>query len=582
MRRFFFLTFALGISTSAAATPLFFQADKNNIQVLPQRFEYNLADEDHIRVGDIVIDSTTFGFQIAASKAFPGKYRARFIWPAGVLKEGSLLIKDNAGKAVWTTNFNRKNIRLQTPANSKAEAKGERTQTAELIVDQLDPALIEDMKYFPFMNVCITRANLDTRIYLCSKEVYLAQQDGRLMIKARSQGKKTPYVEINGKDVGHQGTIFLNDEAETIGFRAMTQSGAILEVETRMQPVDFKDVVLSEDKKELIVTASGTEPVNEEKVKRLSDEEWQFSVDVTRPVLYLKGAGNIPMRQEFYLKGTAPSEKARPTLDENSVKRVYQSTVSLEGTAAEGTTVAPQQPSQSVEKLGKNRFRWTLSEIPAGETTRHYLRVNYDQQSYLAGYDLYRDFPYEASLMGTYWSPAGQVYLDASFTWWIENFMGSDAPWARFHWGASAKQSLLLNKKDGKANLNITHLELLWRAKDGFHFQDKTWGLALPVEMLQASGLNMTTFGLGVFYSDRVGKKNQRFFHWYDVKANYLTGGKSGDIKLNSALQLSTTAYYRVNKQFSWNYGVGLYQYNFDPGDNKMQIQITGGAGFRF
>lgn len=576
---------AVATAHAADSIPLFFQADKNNIQVLPQRFEYNLVDEDHIKIGDIIIDGTTFGFQIAPSVNFPGKYRARFIWPAGLLKEGSLLLKDNTGKAVWTTNFNRKTIKLVNRENSeteKAEDKALRTQLAELIVDQLNPALIEDMKYFPFMNFCISRTNQDTRIYLCSKELYLAAKDNRMIVRARSQGKRTPFVEINGKSVGNQGSIFLNNENENIGFRAMTQSGAVLEVETRMKPVDFKDVVLTPDKKELVITASGTEPVNEEKVKRISDDEWQFNVDAERPILYLKAEGNIPMRQEFYIKGDVPVDAARPSVEQNSFDRIYKPELTLRGTYVAGTSVSANAPNEKVEKLEDNRFRWRLTEIPAGETSRHYLRVSHEQNSYLAAYDVYRDFPFETGGFISYWTPAAQFYGDLFVTWWMENFMGSDANWSRLHWGLNIQESLMLTKKEGEANVNVTHLELLWRANPGFHFQDKTWGLSIPYEVIQGNGISVSGFGLGAFYSDKAQKRYQRYMHWYDFKFNYLTGMGSGDVKLKSAMNLLGTAYYHTDKRMSWSYGVGVSQYSFDPGTSKMQFILRGGANYRF
>jgi hypothetical protein len=592
MRALRFLISTIALGTAAATVqaadpiPLFFQADKNNIQILPQRFEYNLVDEDHIKIGDIVIDGSTFGFQIASSVNFPGKYRARFIWPAGLLKDGSILLKDNTGKAVWTTNFNRKTIKLvnreRTEGDNKESDDKMRTQLAELIVDQLSPALIEDMKYFPFMNFCISRTNQDTRIYLCSKELYLSNKDNRLMVRARSQGKRTPFVEINGKSVGNQGSIFLNNENENIGFRAMTQSGAILEVETRMKPVDFKDVVLTPDKKELALTASGTEPVNEEKVKRISDDEWQFNLDAARPILYLKGEGNIPMRQEFYIKADVPAEVARPSVDKDSFNRIYKSELTLRGTYAAGTTVSSNAPNEKVEKLEENHFRWRLTEIPAGETSRHYLRVGYEQNSFLAAYDVYRDFPFEAGGLISYWTPAGQFYGDLYLNWWIENFMGSDAKWSRLHWGVNIRESLMLTKKTDEANVNITHLELLWRANPGFHFQDKTWGLTIPYEIIQGEGVNANGFGLGVFYSDKAQKRYQRYMHWYDVKFSYLVGGGSADVKLKSGLSLLGTAYYHVDKRLSWSYGLGANQYSFDPGTPKTQFELMGGVNYRF
>lgn len=589
--RFLFSTIAIGATCvtahAADSIPLFFQADKNNIQVLPQRFEYNLVDEDHIKIGDIVIDGTTFGFQIAPSVNFPGKFRVRFIWPAGLLKDGSLLIKDNTGKAVWTTNINRRNIKLVSRDNKETDKeqpdeKGLRTQLAELVVDQINPALIEDMKYFPFMNFCISRTNQDTRIYLCSKELYLTSKDNRMTVRARSQGKRTPYVEINGKSVGNQGSIFLNDENENIGFRAMTQSGAVLEVETRMKPVDFKDAVLTPDKKEIVVTASGTEPVNEDKVKRLNDEEWQFNLDAERPILYLKGEGNIPMRQEFYVKGDVASDVARPTVEKDSFKRIYKPELQLMGTYAPGTSVGSNAPNEKVEKLEENRFRWRITEIPAGETSRHYLRVSHEEDSFLAAYDIYRDFPFETAVMGSYWTPAGQLYADINVNWWIENFMGSDANWSRLHWGVNFKESLMLTKKNGEANVSITHLELLWRVNPGFHFQDKTWGITIPYEMLSGSGISVGGFGLGAFYSDKAQKRYQRYMHWYDLKFHYLVGGSGGDVKLKSGMNLTGTAYYHVDKRLSWIYGLGVSQYSFDPGTGKMQFQLMGGANYRF
>jgi hypothetical protein len=573
--------------------PLFFPVDRNNIKILPQRFEYNLIAEDQIKIGDILIDYTSFGFQISPSVNFSGKYRARFVWPSGLLQDGSLLLKDNTGKAIWTTNFNQNNIHLTKPKLNEqdiAQNKDLRNQLAEIIVDQLSPDLIEDMKYFPFMKFCISSASQDTHIYVCSKEVYLTSKDNRLTIKARSQDKRTPFFEINGKSVGSQGIILLNSENENIGFRAMTQSGALLEVETRMKSVDFKDAVLSDDKKELVLTASGAEPVNADQIKRISDTEWQMNLDASRPVFYLKGEGNIPMRQEFYIQGEIPLETARPTLEKDTFNHIYKSEISLRGHFAPGTSVSSNTPDEKVEKTGSNGYIWHLTGIPAGETSRHYLRVSQNQNSFLAAYDIHRDFPFEARLLGSYCTPAGQLSADIYADWWLENFMGSAAPWARQHWGVNFKDSVILTKKDGEANINIAHLELLWRANPGFHFQNKTWGLSLPYEMIQTTGANVSSFGIGIFYRDQVQKSPQkpyqRYLHRYDLKFNYFIGGSSGDTKLKNAMQLNALGHYDVNKHLSWNYGLGISQYSFDSGiadpSSKMQIKIIGGASYRF
>lgn len=554
--------------------PLFFQADKNNVRVLPQRFEYSLVDEDQIKIGDILISSQNFGFQIAASTRFPGKYRARFIWPSGLIKEGDLFIKDNSGKAVWTTNFHRKNIRLIDDP----------TPRAELVVDQLNPVLIEDMKYFPFMNFCLSKASSGTRIHLCSREVYLTHSSkNRLTIKPRSKGEAPTFVEINGKEVSPQGTIYLNNENENIAFRAKTTSGALLEIETRMRAVDFKDAILSADQKEITLTASGAEPVNEEKVKRLSSEEWQVTLDSQRPVLYLKGEGHIPMRQELFIEGPVPSTELRPSLSKDSLNRLYKSHVEVLGTSAPGTTVSADEKSGEVEKLEGNEFRWKIHHIPQGEVSRHYLRVTHPQGSAIAGYDLYREFPFEAGATLTHWTSSNQTFGDLYLSRWFENFFGSGSEWARLRWGAQAKYSHMLTNKKETPDMNIVHVDVLWRAKPGFHFKDPTWGLSLPVEMLQGTGFSTMAFGVGFFYSQQAQKRYQKYLNWYDVKLNYLLGGSGTTLKLKRALQLSMLAYLPVNQQrFSWSYGGGIQQYSFDPGESEMQIHVQGGVHYRF
>jgi len=560
---------------TAEGIPLFFQADKNNVQVLPQRFDYNLVDEDQITIGDILIDSHSFGFQIAPSRQFPGKYRARFVWPASLLSEGSLLIKDNTGKAIWTTNFRRKILRI-SPALPNAPP------SAELVVDQLNPVLIEDMKSFPFMTFCISRASAGTRVYLCSKEFYLANLNNRLGVKSRPQSTAQGSVEINGKTVSNQGTIFLNNEKESIAFRAKTPSGALLEIETRMKPVDFKDVVLSEDKKQLILTASGTEPVNEDSVRRLSEDEWQAPLDPQRPILYLKGDGNIPMRQEFFIKGEVPMERARPSLESGSFNRIYKPTLELRGTLAPGTSLNAAGSEGLAEKLDGDQFRWRLAGIPAGESSRHSLSIRSGNNTFTASYDVYRDFPLEGGMVGAFWLSSSQTSADFYLQWWMENFLGSPGAWSRLHWGLQLRQSSLLSKKEGEANLSLSRAELLWKAKPGFHFQDPTWGLSFPVEQIQAPGLSLTSFGLGYYFSQKPPRSLRYYLNWYDLKLSYLTGGNANGVKMKSALEGTLLAYRHINPRFSWTYGAGLRQYSFDPGSTKLQIQLQGGANYRF
>lgn len=568
-------------STSASAKPLFFQADKNHIQVLPQRFEYGVLEENQIKIGDVLVDSASFGFQVGASTSSAGTLRARFVWPQGLVKNGMLFIRNNTGKSIWSSPIRTQEVKIVKKAEA---ADGEasvpsnlRTQLAEYTVDRLPAAVVEEMKYLPFMTFCVSKAAEGTRILLCSREVYFGAVNGKYAIRPRSSTKKAASVEVNGRTVSNQGIIFLNDETQNIGFRASAASGAIIEIETRMKPVDFKDVILSEDKKNLILTASGTEPVAEEKIQRLSANEWRATVDATRPVLYLKGAGDIPMRQEFYVKGDVPTEGHRPKLSPDTFSRLYRSHVTFNGTAAPNTTVSSTAKNSRVEMHG-SEFNWSIEDIPAGKVSRQYLQVS---PSFTAAYDVHREFAWEAELGGEFLVPASQATGFASLTWRFQNFLGLDSNWTELRWGLRATQEQLLTEKTGEANLSLTDIELLWRANAGFHFIDPTWGLSLVSETLKSSVFSTNTFGVGAYYSAEPMPWIKNWFQWQETRFTYLLPS-TGDVQLKSGIKFETIAFKSLDPRWLLQCGVGFMQYTFDPGEVKPQVTVKAGAVYRF
>jgi hypothetical protein len=561
--------------------PMLFQADKNNVQILPQRFEYSLINESQIKIGDILIDSSTFGFQIAPSATHSTGFRARFVWPVGLVKTGQLLIKNNTGKSIWSAPIRTAEIKLlKVPEKTDPPAAPGttlRSQLAEVTFDGLPSGVVEDMKYLPFVSFCVMKLDEDTRINLCSRELYVGTVKGHPSIRSRSRGKKTPFVEINGRAVSNQGLIFLNDPTQNIGFRAMTESGATLEIETRMQPVDFKDVVQGEDKKVFLLTAYGAEPVTEDKVERISPNEWRATVSAERPVLYLKGAGEIPMRQEFYVKGELPSEHLRPHLSEKTFAHTLQPRTQLSGTSAPGASVTAAMKDDQVETSGDS-FQWTIENIPAGQTSRHFVKV---APMFIAGFDIHREFAWEAELGAKAWLPAAQFVGDGAVTWWAEDFLGSTDDWAHMHWGVRIHQASVLNQKTDQANISATDFELLWRATPGFHFVDTSWGLSLPVELLQSTPVNGTAFGVGAFYNEKSPALLGKWFDWLEYRLAYLLA-TSGDPKLSSAIKAEALAYHHFDVRWSAQLGLGFINYAFDPGPSKPQVQLKTAAVYRF
>lgn len=561
--------------TRAKLKPLYFQADKNNLQVLPQRFEFSLPDEDRIKIGNILIDTTQVTFSIEQSSGNNGTYNIHFTWPAGLIKQGELAIKNNSGKAIFNTAFSSENIKV-TPNKNQTEDENTNSELATLSVENISPSLIEDMKYFPFMVFCIFRETEGTRLYLCSKELYLSAQDKQLTIKPRSSSARTAQVKINGKIVGNQGMIYLNDREESVAFKVETQTGAFLEIETRMKDVDFKDLVASEDGNNLIITATGAEPVTKEKIKRISNTDWQITLPKSRPMLYLKGDGDIPLRQEFYVRGALPREKNRPYVSPKSISHTYSSTVAITGIAPDGVQIKTptNDKASSLTALKKNQFTWSIHNIPSGTSSRRYLSVLSEGNEFSVGYDIFRGSSYTFSLGAHYQTPSGIAFGTIEFQWWIEKFLTLNSDWSRFHWCVTFERKQHLTENNDYPKVDINNIELLWRAHEGFYLSDETWGLSLPLQFIQGEGGSAMAYGLGGFWHRKTPEWLTPFMQWSELKLIYILGSSGSDFKVSSAYNLKALAYKPLSQNLFLRYGMDLSAYKYSPSTPKEDMQI--------
>lgn len=571
---------ATGWAAKPALKPLLFPASKNNLQVLPQRFEYTLIDEDRLKVGDILIDSTQVTFQVEPSPVNKGKYVIRFTWPAGLLKQGSLAIKNNSGKAIFNADIDRQNIKVTkgTPLEGEEDL---RSEIASFTSEEVDSGIVDDMKYLPFMSFCVFKVEDATSLYLCSKELYFSSQGGQMTIKPRSTTKKVAQVNVNGKIVGNQGIIYLDDKTETVAFRAQTQSGSFIEIETRRKDVDFKDVITDAEGKRILLTASGAEPVDQSKVKKISDTEWKIELPASRPILYLNGEGDIPMRQEFYIKGPLPKEQERPFLSNKSVSRIYGSQVRVQGIAPDKIAISSSEPTATLQKLPKNQFSWTIDDIPRGEVTRRYLNVQTAENKFVVGYDIFRGNSYELSLGARYLTPSSIAYGDVNFLWWFEDFLGINSDAMRFHWGLLLGMGQHLTTKDGEPKADFTNIALLWRAEEGFYLEDATWGLRLPIQMINVEGSSTMAQGVGAFWQ-RQSPSWLKYSQWVHLSLDYFLSSSGGDIKLKSGYAVKALLDRKFSSKMSLRYGLGLQSYEFDVAGAKSEMQITPEIGFAY
>jgi hypothetical protein len=567
--KLFFLVSVLLLSTHASARPdigklkpLQFQADKNNLQVLPQRFEYALLEDGSIRIGDILIDQTKLNFQI--SKNEKEQYQLTFHWPAGLLREGDLIIKNNIGKAILKQKI------------TKDFSQNDRSESAEYTLS-ISNDQVDDMKFSPFMSFCVFREDAGTRIYLCSQEVFLSHRKGPLTIKSREENSKAAQVEINGQVVGNQGYIFLNSAREKIYLKAFAKSGSFLEIETRRKDVGLKDVVASEDGKHLILTASGAEPVDTSNVKKISDTDWQATLDMSRPYIYVKGDGDIPMRQELLVKGPLPTEQDRAYIETNARTRSYAANTSLRIYAPAKSSVKALDKASTVDSTNPDYSIWNIENIPAKNQVRRYLQIKTDNKKQtVVSQEFIRGTPYELGANISFLSPSSIAYFSAYFTGWLNA--------GDLHWGLNLDHQTHLTTKTGEAKMDITSAQVLYRFNSGFYMEDETWGASLYYQSLKTDTITLSTPGLGLFAHKKASSKWVNWLSWYHLNLKYFLGSSGSTVKLKQAYALDANAYRPLNRSLSLNYGLGLLQYKFDPAAAKesMQIVLRGGISYGF
>ena len=96
----FFVLVSFQSSAVEKGLPLYFPAKQNNIQTLPQKFEYSLRDAYRFLLGNRIIDTSHFEFQIR-----PGanSMQVDLRWPENIFEKGTISILSPSGVSVWSS-----------------------------------------------------------------------------------------------------------------------------------------------------------------------------------------------------------------------------------------------------------------------------------------------------------------------------------------------------------------------------------------------------------------------------------------------------------------------------------------------
>lgn len=552
--------------------PLEFTAEKNNVQILSQRFEYAIVDAEKLKVGDILIDASKLKFSIVPSKE---GNRLHFTWPAALLSDGRLSVLNNNGKAVWSESFDARSV--QVAADQTIKDEDVRSDIASHTSEPLDPAVFDELKTLPFLNFCVSKETDRTKIYLCSRDVFVKlDPSGNAELHARAAAKKEALVEINGKKATKQGLIYLNEASEDLSLLGRTESGASLEVITRKREIEFYDVTLSSDGRSLLIRARGAQPARTKGVRRLDGENYEVSLPKGRPYYYILGDGGIPMRQEFLVGAALPTDDVRPYLSAATPDRTYAAAVDLLGVHPAGVKI--EADGDELTPLPKNRFTWSWNHLQPGVKNRRFLNVVTESQgSFVGSYEIERGRAnvLNLDLFGT--SPNGILVGAAEYQRWLENVLGP------LRSGVALEFMTNLSKKDDVVDSNSLTLVYRYRFTNGFALRDPSGGAGLLATQFNFAGSSTTAPGLELFQQFHLARF--AFIPWSEARFRYWMASSGSDVKLASGWRLTIEGLTNIAPQsgFAVRGLVGASQFKIDGADDaKMQLEAGLGLHLRF
>ncbi len=531
-----------------------------------------------MKLGDILIDTDQTQFELILPNKGDKKFNLIFAWPYALVPEGQIILFNNYGKALWSTKVEPQFLSIVP--NKKSTNLSLRSDVARMTSAPIDIKVLNEMKYLPFIKFCIHKLEDNSRLQLCSREFYFSGTKDDMQIKSRSPSQKQSRLIINDQVVnGGQAIILLNDPKQNLNLKALSENGALLEFETRMSPVDFQDVFVSENGATLNLRAEGALPAKQDKVELLEGKSWKAQIPVTDPVLYLRGAGGLPMRQEFYLRGPVPAEAMRPYALAPLQTKTYSDQIIIDVRAPENAKVIIKDKNSGLKSFPDGHFLWLLKNLDVESDNKRFMSFKTANSEFSVSHKVQKGTLFHAKVYGVYEPSSSLLLGNFVLDWWSESFLGARGDSHFLRWGLQIEQILALSRKDDFMDYSLARTALMYRFKPGFNFVDPTWGIKIPFQSLKTSLATYNSFGLGVFYQGENPSFGGSSIDWFNFDLTYYSGASNSAGDLRYFLELNTLFFLKLNNSWSWSYGASLIQGDFENNTTSSKIQMQGKLG---
>lgn len=587
---YLFIYSALLFSSAALAQqrPLYFTPAKNNVKILQQKFEYNILDKNIIRIGDILINTSNISFKIITKD---DKTQLEFQWPVSLISSGNILIRDHTGKALFESIIERSKVQLKKNESQNSEY---RDDLAIYLSEPIEEELIQELKLLPYFNFCVFRENKGAELNLCSEEIYLSFVNNQLLIKSRESTNKKSFVRINNKLVGPHGVIFIEKSNDAIQFRAQTQTGATLEIQTSREDVYFIDVVATEKPDQGKIMARGPEPIEKYPILNKTEEGWSTLVNSEKPFLYLKASGDIPLRQDLYINGKLPIEQLRPYIS-NGKTKTYIGEVEFDGTKPQNVVLTTADKNSVLLASKKDSFKWNLKNLEKFKLNKRGLNLSSDGDTFYVSHDIFRGAPLDISLsllspISYSSSPVlsesqkpqpSSLLVEAGLEYWWTSFLGINSQATYLRWGTGLKYRTKSNKNKDEAAGSTTSFKLSYRFTPGIRGEDPTHGMSLNYLTSKAGNQSAQLVGLGYFANSHSKISPLLLGDQQHLELSYIPISLSSEIKTASLVGVHYASTYKIAPQYSVGWNLGLEQFQATV-VNQKSSSMTALMGLNF
>jgi hypothetical protein len=604
--------------------PLLFAPSDNGLSIDNPQMKWELLNGGKINLNGLKFESGAIDaqFEEISRSDLPVRYdksvpeqtalNVYFTWPEILSRNGTISIETISGEVRWKQVYTEEDHKSWESVRADLKASG-----SPIIKDRLKMAWawidvpkgpMDFLRKGGIFRMCLSQMGDDeTSLKVCAKPLRIGQLKGHLMTKPVARTGHQGNVFFNGKPIGTSGVVnFPADRLAKLKVEFTDESFA--EFSTKPADPELLDAIESPDGQNIILTGHGAKPLDQAKVISKPDDTfwsatglaresiWQVSISMEAPTVRILGSFNVPFTMLF-THDRLPKESDRIYIRPTRSSGTYSESPVLKGFSPMANLVASSE--RKAKATDTYHFDWTFAAPAKGAKNHALIKVKNrkTKQVWVAQHDLYRSYPYEASLRaaGIVTTDGPIVFLgEISTAGWFESLGGlQDEIVSKQRWGLAAKYFRALTPLDAANGVEVTdfsvaNFDLKYNLLPGIWHYDELVGVMASVEHITLAGHLVDLGGVGAYWARTMPKIFNDLFNiasvfnvpkYVDMEFLYYPYAITAGITPGSSYALNFHGRVFWTQRFYGEIGFGIRQYQFTLPDRTVPIGVTTGYG---